>query len=92
MKTIHPLELGATLFVPATHKDIEKILGGEKYPHLKSVVLDTEDALLPSQTSQAVARIEVVLAGLQQKSPFIFYALAIRRYFKSSWHVRIFKK
>jgi citrate lyase beta subunit len=72
MKMIHPLELGATLFVPATHKDIEKILGGEKYPHLKSVVLDTEDALLPSQTSQAVARIEAVLAGLQQKSPFIF--------------------
>jgi len=34
-KKIHYTELGATLFVPVTHKDILKIISGYKYPNLK---------------------------------------------------------
>ena len=42
---LHYTQLGATLFVPATHKDLPAIIKGRKYPKLKSVVIDTEDGI-----------------------------------------------
>ena len=46
MKKIDAYDLGATLFIPANHKNIEAILCGEKYPELRSIVIDFEDSLL----------------------------------------------
>lgn len=39
------LELGGTLFIPASHQDMNHIVSGEKYPHLQSLVIDFEDGL-----------------------------------------------
>lgn len=39
------LDLGGTLFLPATHKNVEKILLRKKYVNLKSLLIDTEDSL-----------------------------------------------
>ncbi len=40
---INPLNLGATLFVPASSKNLFKIINREKYIFLKSIVIDFED-------------------------------------------------
>ena len=45
MNKINYIELGATLFVPATHKDLEDVVCNNKYPELKSVLIDTEDGI-----------------------------------------------
>jgi len=37
------ISLGGTLFTPSTYKDIEKLFTLEKYPTLKSLVIDLED-------------------------------------------------
>ena len=39
------LDLGGTLFLPATHKNVEEILLRKKYVNLKSLLIDTEDSL-----------------------------------------------
>lgn len=52
-RKIHFTQLGATLFVPATHKDILSIINGEKYHNLKSVVIDTEDGIDDARLNDA---------------------------------------
>ena len=62
---IDALELGGTLFVPASHKNLEAVLSGEKYPELRSVVIDFEDGLATSDRLQALDRLDSILENLQ---------------------------
>ncbi len=65
-QSIHPLELGGTLFVPASHKNLEAVLSGEKYPSLRSVVIDFEDGLADTDRPEALKRLENILADLKK--------------------------
>jgi len=65
-KTIHALELGGTLFVPASHKDLEGVLSGKKYPELRSVVIDFEDGLANVERQEAFKRVSTLLENLQE--------------------------
>ena len=65
-ENIHALELGGTLFVPASHKNLEAILSGEKYPDLRSVVIDFEDGLASKERGQALEYLETVLKNLKE--------------------------
>lgn len=66
------IELGATLFVPATHKDLKNIVSGTKYPALKSVVLDTEDSLSEDEVFEALDNIQMMLSSMDKTSVFVF--------------------
>ena len=72
MKNISYIALGATLFVPASHKGLLEIVRGRKYPELKSMVIDFEDGLEDSAYANAMADLEEVLATIHTKSPLIF--------------------
>ena len=63
---IHALELGGTLFVPASHKNLKAVLSGKKYPNLRSVVIDFEDGLAGADRQQALARLDTILENLQE--------------------------
>jgi len=63
---IHTLELGGTLFVPASHKNLENILSGEKYPELRSVVIDFEDGLASADRKKALNNLDTILRSLQE--------------------------
>ena len=65
-ENIHALELGGTLFVPASHKSLEAILSGEKYPNLRSVVIDFEDGLTSKDRAQALKYFNTVLQNLKE--------------------------
>ena len=65
-KEIHALELGGTLFVPASHKNLEAVLSGKKYPDLRSVVIDFEDGLARIDQPQALDHLETILENLQE--------------------------
>jgi len=63
---IHALELGGTLFVPASHKNLEAVLSGKKYPDLRSVVIDFEDGLASADLQQALDKLPTLLANLKE--------------------------
>ena len=65
-RSIHPLELGGTLFVPASHKNLKSVLSGEKYPELRSVVIDFEDGLAAADRPEALNTLESRLAALKE--------------------------
>lgn len=72
MRKINPLALGATLFLPAIHKDLEVIVSGEKYPNLRSVVVDTEDALSEGDILEALRCIGTMLIHFKQTALYVF--------------------
>lgn len=53
--------LGATMYMPATHRDAIQILRGEKHTNLGSMVLCTEDAIAEGQVPIALANLAVAL-------------------------------
>jgi citrate lyase beta subunit len=66
------IALGATLFIPASHKNLREVVLGSKYPHLRSLVIDTEDGLKESQLEEAVVEIENLLPLITQEKPYVF--------------------
>lgn len=71
-REIHYTALGGTLFVPASHKNLEAIISGVKYPELKSVVIDFEDGLEDAAFEDAMLSLENALQKTTQNSPFLF--------------------
>jgi citrate lyase beta subunit len=61
------LKLGASLYVPATHSDIINIAKGFKFPNLKSVIFDTEDAITEDDLPFAYHNINKMLGVLNDK-------------------------
>jgi citrate lyase beta subunit len=72
MRELNYVSLGATLFIPATHKALFDVVCNEKYPQLKSVVIDTEDALNDEDLQNAFKKIETLLERYEQKKLFVF--------------------
>ena len=72
MREFSYLELGATLFIPATHKHLEAIILENKYPELKSVVIDLEDSIDDEQTQEAYERVKQLLEGYKPKKLLVF--------------------
>ncbi len=69
------LALGATLYVPAIHPDLIHLAQGQKYPALKSLVVDTEDAIAEDDLPYAYHAIEKllhVLSADHQERPLLF--------------------
>ena len=72
MKKINYIELGATLFVPATHQELESIVCHNKYPELKSVLIDTEDGINDSSLEMALESISELLKIYKKKKLLVF--------------------
>ncbi|MFT7860936.1 MAG: HpcH/HpaI aldolase/citrate lyase family protein, partial [Sulfurimonas sp.] len=67
---IDHLELGGTLFVPASHKNLDAIVNHDKYPELRSLLIDFEDGLDPKELQNAYSKVEEVL---KKKTTNTFY-------------------
>jgi citrate lyase beta subunit len=59
------LELGASLYVPATRTDLVALGNGAKFPHLRSVIFCTEDAVRLGDVSAALANLAAALRRLE---------------------------
>lgn len=66
------INLGATLFVPATHKDLETVMSGEKYKNLGSMVVDTEDSIDDCELESALECLEKVLVKFEKSKLLVF--------------------
>jgi citrate lyase beta subunit len=71
-RAINYVQLGGTLFVPASHKNLQPILLKEKYPQLRSVVIDFEDGLDPSEMEKSYENVRSILKLCNEKSPLVF--------------------
>ncbi len=69
---ISHIDLGATLFVPSTHKNLKDILKQDKYPNLKSVVIDSEDGIYSDELLKAKQIIKDLLEKHQKNSLLVF--------------------
>ena len=72
MNKINYIELGATLFIPAIHKDLEAVVCNNKYPQLKSVLIDTEDGINNKSLDVAFKAIEKLLNIYEKKKLLVF--------------------
>ncbi len=71
-KHISALELGASLYVPATRGDLVAVANGERYPFLRSVIFCTEDSILPHQLEIALGNLRDALTRLSGEGPLLF--------------------
>ena len=72
MSSVSYIELGGTLFIPASHKHLNAVVNEGKYKELKSLVIDFEDGLDEACLVDAMKNIESVLANINSKTPFVF--------------------
>lgn len=72
MNKINHIELGATLFIPATHTNLEAVVCNNKYPELKSVLIDTEDGISHNSVENALEAIKKLLSTYEQKKLLVF--------------------
>jgi citrate lyase beta subunit len=57
--------LGASLYVPATHRDLAEIANGERLPDARSLIFCLEDAVADRDLSWALFNLSVVLPNLR---------------------------
>jgi citrate lyase beta subunit len=71
-RKIEPIELGATLFIPANHKNLKSILKRERLRDLRSIVIDTEDGLHVRDFKEAISQIKDALTEYKQSDLYVF--------------------
>lgn len=69
---INYLELGGTLFIPASHKDLNTVINHKKYSTLKSLVIDFEDSLDDSLVLEGEYNLKNTLNNIDIKDFIIF--------------------
>jgi len=57
--------LGASLYVPANHKDLAAIANGDKLPAARSLIFCLEDAIADRELSWSLFNLSVVLANMR---------------------------
>ncbi|MBF0178256.1 MAG: HpcH/HpaI aldolase/citrate lyase family protein [Magnetococcales bacterium] len=69
---LSPLSLGASLYVPATCPNLAAVANGKNMPALRSVILCTEDSILPGQVDTALENLRRCLPQLGANAPLVF--------------------
>lgn len=72
-----PLQLGATMYVPVIHSQLEDVVSGLRYPQLRSVVLCLEDALHDNDVNEGIRVLRKLLRSqlsndVVNEGPMIF--------------------
>jgi citrate lyase beta subunit len=60
--------MGASLYVPANHKDLLQVANGEKLPHARSLIFCTEDSVADRDLGWALFNLSVVLANMRTET------------------------
>ncbi|TWI63562.1 citrate lyase beta subunit [Pseudoduganella lurida] len=66
---MHDQPIGASLYVPATHKDLPAIASGARLPSLRSVIFCTEDAVAARDLAIALANLAATLRDMPAEAP-----------------------
>lgn len=77
-KLSNALELGATLYIPATHHELWSITQGFKYPQLRSLIICLEDSISEYDIPTAMMNLKNLLIRRQAEPRIGLPALFIR--------------
>jgi citrate lyase beta subunit len=72
MREIEYYELGATLYIPILHKNLEDILSRRKYLYIKSVVICLEDSTSLCDIPEGMSRLKEILEDFSINSLKVF--------------------
>jgi citrate lyase beta subunit len=75
---LDPIELGASLYVPANHPDLCEIAAGQKLLALRSLIFCTEDALADHELPGALAQLARALPELVKADPNRHFFVRVR--------------
>ena len=73
MRDINYLELGATLYIPANHKELYSVVVEKKYPNLKSIVICLEDSISDRDVEFGMIELERVLNNISIRDDFFIF-------------------
>ena len=71
-RAISPLELGGSLYIPANHKNLFAVCVERKYPQVRSVIIDFEDALDGCDYELALTQFAALLEVLPSQELLVF--------------------
>ncbi len=72
IRNLSPIQLGGTLYIPATHKNVAAVCNENKYPDLRSCIIDTEDAIDEKELETAIENITHMLKNYQPNELCVF--------------------
>jgi len=72
IRNILPIQLGGSLYIPATHNNLNAICNENKYPDLRSCILDTEDAIVAQELDVALGNIQEMLETYTPSKLLVF--------------------
>ena len=72
IRKLSPIQLGGSLYIPATHKNVHAICNESKYPELRSCIIDTEDAIGEDDLESALVNITAMLKTYEPKELCVF--------------------
>jgi citrate lyase beta subunit len=72
IRDLSPIELGGSLYIPATHRNVNAVCNADKYPQLRSCIIDTEDAIGEDELSSALENIAKMLETYTPKKLRLF--------------------
>ncbi len=71
-RDITPYHLGASLYLPANHKNLFAVAVRKKYPEVKSIIIDFEDAIYDEDLHDASKNLTELLAIIPKQALLIF--------------------
>lgn len=74
----HAIELGATMYIPATHEQLWEVTEGIKFPLLKSIAVCLEDAVHERDVQTAMVNLKILLQKRLEQPNFKAPAMFIR--------------
>ncbi len=72
IRKLSPIQLGGSLYIPATHKNVHGVCNANKYPNLRSCIIDTEDAIGEDELDIALNNISKMLENYEAKNLLVF--------------------
>ena len=72
IRDLSPIQLGGTLYIPATHKNVNAVCNENKYPTLRSCIIDTEDAIEEDELEAALKSISMMLENYEPGKLLLF--------------------
>lgn len=72
IRKLSPIQLGGSLYIPATHKNVYAVCNKNKYSSLRSCIIDTEDAIGEDELDIALENISLMLQDYEPNELCVF--------------------
>jgi len=72
IRNLSPIQLGGSLYIPATHKNVYAVCNENRYSRLRSCIIDTEDAIGIDELDTGLENISLMLQDYEPNELCVF--------------------